>query len=55
MIRDRLAARTNGAVWQRRGLERFPGSRREALARMLEAYLRHSNSGALVHEWSEAT
>ena len=55
VIRDRLAARTNGAVWQRRGLERFPGSRREALARMLEAYLRHSNSGALVHEWSEAT
>lgn len=55
VIRDRLAAQTTGAVWQRRGLERIPGARRDALARMLEAYMGHSNRGCPVHEWSEAT
>lgn len=57
VIRGRLRSGTTPARWQRRALSRMPSgmSRRDALARLLEAYLAQCASGKPVHEWSEAT
>jgi len=54
VIRDRIAARTTPALWQRRrtaALERR-ASRREALHGTLEAYLSELSTGRAVHEWN---
>jgi gamma-glutamyl:cysteine ligase YbdK (ATP-grasp superfamily) len=52
----RVEARTTGACWQLRMLDRLePRSPRfEALVAMLQVYLRESRSGVPVHEWSDA-
>ncbi len=55
VIHARLAARTTGADWQLRMLERLEQryKRPEALEAMLEAYIREAKRGNPVHEWSD--
>lgn len=53
IIEHRVAARRTGARWQREALARLEAHmpRPDALAALLERYLRHVESGRPVHEW----
>lgn len=55
IIERRLAARTSGARWQRRELERLERHmpRADALAALTSRYARLSEEGRPVHEWPE--
>ncbi len=55
VIRERLETRRTGAAWQRAVLAHFDRDmeRPEALAAMLQAYLRESATGRPVAQWSE--
>ncbi len=55
LIRDRLAGEMTPARWQQRVLSRLEKElpRREALAAMLQIYLRNSNTGQPITQWSE--
>jgi hypothetical protein len=55
VIRNRLESRMNGARWQIHRLEQYEkqgDERPTALLRMLEDYLRASQTGAPVSQWS---
>jgi hypothetical protein len=55
VIRDRLEARINGARWQIHRMEQYErqgDARPTALTRMLEDYLRASQTGAPISQWS---
>ena len=55
VIRDRLEARINGARWQIQRMEQYEGqgdARATALTRMLEDYLRASQAGTPISQWS---
>ena len=56
LIEARLRADTNGARWQRRMLEgrTTRKERSDALAAIVDAYLREAAGGRPVHDWSEA-
>lgn len=56
VIRGRLESKTTGARWQRRVLDRFERVSRhdEALARLVEAYVKEARTGKPVHEWGDA-
>ena len=52
LIHDRLQSGMTGAAWQRRTLKRLDtGTRPEALAELVEAYLEQCASGKPVSEW----
>ena len=52
LIHDRLQSGMSGAAWQRRTLKRLDtGTRPEALAELVEAYLEQCASGKPVSEW----
>ena len=55
VIRDRLEARMNGSRWQIHRMEQYErqgDARQAALTRMLEDYLRASQTGAPISQWS---
>jgi gamma-glutamyl:cysteine ligase YbdK (ATP-grasp superfamily) len=56
VIASRRDARTNGAAWLRRGLQRLDHgrSREDALARLTLTYLDRARTRQPVHSWSEA-
>jgi hypothetical protein len=53
VVERRLRTRRTGARWQREMLARLEAHlpRAQALAALLERYMKHSTSGAPVHEW----
>lgn len=53
IIRERLQSGMTPALWQRRMLERMPGtSRKQALVQLVEDYIDRVNSGKPVSDWS---
>jgi len=55
IVRERREALTTGARWLRRSLLRLDAtsSRRDALARLTQAYLAHARTRRPIHEWGE--